>query len=79
MKFKPVRSTATLLATLALTACSASMPRSPAPDQSRHLITALCPPRVPATDSTIAGWERKAYELAEQYDKCRAAAVGAEP
>lgn len=62
-----------------LGACSASMPPSPVPDPTRHLIKALCPPRVPATDSTLAGWERKAYELAEQYDKCRAAAVGAEP
>jgi hypothetical protein len=51
------------------------MPPSPAPPQ-QHLIRALCPPRTPATDATLAGWQRKAHELAEQYDKCRAAALG---
>lgn len=78
MRSAPTRSICALTVTLGLTACSASMPRSPAANSSQqHLIAALCPPRTPATDSSLAGWERKAYELAEQYDKCRAAAVGA--
>lgn len=73
MKSELIRCISALTALLALTACGASIPRSPVPNN--YLIQASCPPRVPATDDSLAGWERKAYELAEQYDKCRASAL----
>jgi len=36
-----------------------------------------CPRRTPITDGALGTWVLKAQELAQAYDRCRAAALGA--
>lgn len=69
-------STAMLGAVMMLTACSASMPRSPAPGPS-PLAVASCPDLTPLADSSFAATTLKLVEVAGQYRECRAAALGA--
>lgn len=73
MRSRPVLSTVT--AAILLSSCSASMPRSPEP-QPAPLVVANCPPLTPLADDSFGATTRKLLELAEQYLKCRAAALG---
>lgn len=67
----------TVIAALALTLCACSTaPSRVAPPQP--LAVAACPPRTPIADDTLGAWVLKAQELAQQYDRCRAAALGVE-
>lgn len=40
------------------------------------LVVASCPPRTPLADDSFGAWVLKAQELAQAYDKCRAAVLG---
>lgn len=42
------------------------------------LIRVACPPLSELTDPTVGGMARKLVEVAGQYHKCRAAALGGE-
>lgn len=65
----------TVIAALALMLCACSTaPSRVLPHQP--LATAACPPRTPITDDSLGAWVLKAQELAQQYDRCRAAALG---
>ena len=68
-----VRFTAIAAAALMLSACSTA-PSRPAP-QNRALVVVSCPPRTPLADDSFGAWVLKAQELAQAYDRCRAAAL----
>lgn len=60
--------------TLALCAgCSTAPSRAPPANQA--LVVVSCPPRTPLADDSFGAWVLKAQELAQAYDRCRAAAL----
>ena len=65
----------TVIAATALSSCSASMPRSPAPVGPSPLVVASCPRLAPLTDDSFGATTRKLLEVVEQYYQCRAAAL----
>ena len=68
-----VRYTAIAAAAMSLSACSTA-PSRPAP-QNLPLVVVSCPPRTPLADDSFGAWVLKAQELAQAYDRCRAAAL----
>ena len=42
------------------------------------LVVASCPERATLEDDTLGAWVSLAFSLAQQYDKCREAALGSE-
>lgn len=62
-------------ASILLSSCSASMPRSPAPAGPSPLVVASCPELTPLDDPSFGATTLKLTEVAGQYRECRAAAL----
>ena len=75
MKSSTGRCTAALSAAIALSSCSASMPRSPAPVGPSPLTVAACPELTQLNDPSFGATTMKLIEVAGQYRECRAAAL----
>ena len=59
---------------MTLTGCASST--RPLPDKPDPLVIQNCPPLVALTDDTFGATTLKLIEVAAQYHKCRAAALG---
>ena len=65
-----------LAASIPLMACNPLMP--PLPAEPSPLVIASCPSLTPLADDSFGATSLKLIEVAGQYRKCRAAALGGE-
>ena len=52
-----------------------TMPLAPPLEPDRVLILVSCPERSPLLEDSFGAWVNKTFELAQQYDECRKAAL----